>query len=154
MGGGDLPAAAEVVVGAGPELGLLAAAATRELGHRDHEGVVGVGDLDVGLHQPPGRRTAASGAEGGDLVVADEQAVGVAAQGRRGGREEPVEDLDVVAHQGLLVGAERLDEARRHRQGRPAHRASPAKSLFRMRACTPLTTSTTCEISKSVAAER
>ena len=148
VGRGDPPA----VRRAHPQLGLLAAAAALELGDRDDERVVVVDGLHVGLHDPALRRSAAAAAEGADLVVPDQQPVGVAAQRRGSGREEPVERRDVVGHQRALVLPERLDESVGHRCLR--HASIMPKSALRIRACTPFTTSTTCEMSKSVAAER
>ena len=148
VGGGDRPPVRRTH----PQLGLLAAAAALELGDRDHQGVVVVDGLDVGLHDPPLRGTAPRTAERADHVVADEQPGRVAAQRARPGCEQPVQGREVVGHQRALVVPERLDQT--VGCGRGGHRRTSAKSDFRIRACTPLTTSTTWEMSKSVAADR
>ncbi len=150
MRGGDHPAGVLTL----PELRLLAASAADELGDRDDQGVVVVDGLDVGLDDGPLRRPAAAGPERADLLVPDEQSLGVAAQGGRAGGEQPVERGGVVGHQRPLVGPEGVHQpgGRVVPHRRPFSTAT--KSLRRMRACTPLTRSTTWLMSKSVAADR
>ncbi len=90
----------------------------------------------------------------------DQEPRGIPAQRVRPIGEEAVERRHVVRHEGRLVGEHRIHEPIRFGDSvgqvhRRAHmRATHAKSAFRMRACTPHTRSTTCDTSKSVAAER
>ena len=85
-----------------------------------------------------------------------EQAAGIPAQRVVPVREERVESRNIVRHQRGLVGEYGIHESIglvsaiwQMNSGSPH-----AKSAFRMRACTPHTRSTTCDTSKSVAAER
>ena len=108
----------------------------------------------------PRRDTAADAAEGADRLVPDEQARAVAAQRVGAGREGRVEGVEVVGEDRPLVGLERGEQvggqiSRRSRvTSSCSSTLTPSKSASRMRACTPHTMSTTCEMSKSVAALR
>ncbi|GMA24533.1 hypothetical protein GCM10025864_22920 [Luteimicrobium album] len=147
---GDLPAGGP----SPPELGLLPDAARVVPRDGDDESDVVGGALHVDLRDGACRGPAAGRAERGDAVVPDEQPACVTPQRRVAGGEPPVEGRDVVRHERRLVRPERLDEAVGRRVARERDRRRHAISAIRIRACTPFTRSTTCEMSKSVAALR
>ena len=96
-------------------------------------------------------RSSATAAEGADLVVPDQQPGRVAAQGR------PARARTAGRGRRGRCPSAPARRPRTRPSGRPGvvvTAAPGAKSSLRIRACTPLTTSTTCEMSKSVAALR
>lgn len=144
MGSHDQPSVSVPVVLATPQLGLQATTAAARSGDRDDQGMLGSRRDHADVEDVPRRCTASDPAVGSDLVVAHQQARRVTAERAGAWCEQAVHRREVVGHEGALIGPERLEEPLRHR----------SKSAFRIRACTPLTRSTTCEMLKSVAALR
>jgi hypothetical protein len=141
---------------AAPHLRLLPVPAGRRQQARDDDRGGAVQHAHLDRLNPALGRTPAAAAERGDRVVPDEQAGRVAPQGVRAVGEQGVQYGHVVRHQRRLVAPERLEQPRRHLAVRAHGRGvvDHVKSAIRMRACTPLTRSTTWEMSKSVAADR
>jgi hypothetical protein len=101
----------------------------------------------------PGGSGSARRTESGDRLVSHEQHLAVAADSILAGREERVERGLIVAEHGRFVGPERVEQTGGNRlRERAGHWATSAKSASRIRAAAPVIPSTTCEISKSVAA--
>lgn len=142
-----------------PELRLQAAAARDEVGDGDEESEVVAERPVLDALDHPSRDTAAGPPEGADRVVPDQQARPVAAERVRTGRERGIQRIEVVGEDRPFVRVEGGTQVCGDVGCRRAHAPDPggataAKSDSRIRACTPQTMSTTCEMSKSVAAER
>lgn len=157
--GGDLPATRAAL----PHLGLQPGRARRRFPRARHDQRrVLRQHPDMQQDRAPRRDLLARGPESGDRLMADEQHLAVAANRVRPGSEQGVEAVLIVGQQRRLVRPERVEQTGRNRlgcddlaatAGDRGHRVTSVKSASRMRACAPLTPSTTWEISKSVAAD-